>query len=1293
MSEWGTADPNANRIKQTYIKGFLDISGGNMIIEKSSTLQMMSSDYEGQAALIIKPDRLSVFASSTSYDISYTTFAALGTLGVSYENSTVELMGRTKFLASSTLNGNNTIVGNNTTLSDLTVYGDIYGRRNIFVTGDASFNGKLYVVNPALFGSDMSLNGNVKLGSGNRSVAINKDISSAFALDVSGLTILRKTLYVDSDVSLNANLYVNNDLSLNGNLYVVKRSVFTLDVSMLGNLKVGSGSNSFSVNKDISAGIALDVSGLTILRNTLYVGSDVSLNANLYINNDLSLNGNLYVVKRSVFALDASFNGNVKLGSGNRSVAINKDISSAFALDVSGLTILRNTLYVGSDVSLNANLYVNNDLSLNGNLYVVKRSVFTLDVSMLGNLDIGSGSNSVAINKDISSAFALDVSGVTKFRGNMDVAGTFTVNGAPVSGSSGGALTGNVQVGTNSGFVTIDKPYFYADPSLTIYYNFDTSINTGTGIKNNATTSTLYDGLLNVNGSNTNSMIDTTVKKFGASSLKNNPIASNNGVTICNNSSPTTFPVSSSMSFSVWVYKPQTPLSGTFDRIFEISDLQSGGIDNNTIALDINSSGVVLPVLTYAGTATPCINNISLPIISYNVCNGIWNHIAWTITPTNSYIYINGSNTQIDIINNPVPITARKSAFVGYLLNNAATRDFSGNIDDFRYYKDKALNYAEIYQLYNNNFYTFDICGGFLSNGSSVIYEATGSKASANSGSLTLLHGDASGSSSIMFKSVNDPLEYGYIQYEENAVGSTGFHYGLMTIGIENDAGSGSYTAQADRVSLFPSGGTGFVGINTKTPLYSLDVSGILNTNANASINGVSIGRGAGNVATNTAVGFQAIVNTTGSYNNAVGAQALCNNTTGSYNNAVGGQALLNNTTGSFNTGVGHGAGFNVLYNGSNNTFLGALTDLSGSFNNSTAIGYGAQITESNQIVLGRSEEFVEIPGAQLRIKGTGARIILRGSGDAASNSFVLGNGIPNVLSQNRFGIALESASNISYSLPFQINTSGVIGIGYTDSFSTTTTDYLLNVNAGIEIKNALRIKANDARIILKGTDNAPGNSFLLCNGLSNVLSQNIFGIILESASSNYAIPFQINTSGVVAIGYSNSNIPTTSSYLLFVNGGIQGTQFNAISDYRIKENIVPLDESFTIDGLNPVTYNLKSTGRQDIGFIAHEVQEFYPFLVSGEKDGKDTQSLNYNGFIGILTKEIKVLKKKEAKALAKAAEQEARIAEQEARIAEQEAKALAKALAKAAEQDARISDQDQRIQALEKMVFDLINK
>ncbi len=43
---------------------------------------------------------------------------------------------------------------------------------------------------------------------------------------------------------------------------------------------------------------------------------------------------------------------------------------------------------------------------------------------------------------------------------------------------------------------------------------------------------------------------------------------------------------------------------------------------------------------------------------------------------------------------------------------------------------------------------------------------------------------------------------------------------------------------------------------------------------------------------------------------------------------------------------------------------------------------------------------------------------------------------------------------------------------------------------------------------------------------------------------------------------------------------------------------------------------------------IAHEVQEYYPFLVEGEKDGYNTQSVNYIGLIGVLIKEIQELKR-----------------------------------------------------------------
>jgi hypothetical protein len=64
------------------------------------------------------------------------------------------------------------------------------------------------------------------------------------------------------------------------------------------------------------------------------------------------------------------------------------------------------------------------------------------------------------------------------------------------------------------------------------------------------------------------------------------------------------------------------------------------------------------------------------------------------------------------------------------------------------------------------------------------------------------------------------------------------------------------------------------------------------------------------------------------------------------------------------------------------------------------------------------------------------------------------------------------------------------------------------------------------------------------------------------------------------------------------------------------------------VDSLKPVTYFNKKTEKQDIGLIAHEVQEKYPCLVNGEKDGEDYQSINYAGLIPILIKEIQDLKK-----------------------------------------------------------------
>ena len=101
----------------------------------------------------------------------------------------------------------------------------------------------------------------------------------------------------------------------------------------------------------------------------------------------------------------------------------------------------------------------------------------------------------------------------------------------------------------------------------------------------------------------------------------------------------------------------------------------------------------------------------------------------------------------------------------------------------------------------------------------------------------------------------------------------------------------------------------------------------------------------------------------------------------------------------------------------------------------------------------------------------------------------------------------------------------------------------------------------------------------------------------------------------------------------LTANGIIQATQFNTTSDYRIKENPIPLGDpttaNYTIDFLQPYQYQNKLSNQLNIGLIAHEVQEHFPFLVSGEKDATTYQSVNYIGLIPLLIHEIKLLKER----------------------------------------------------------------
>ena len=79
----------------------------------------------------------------------------------------------------------------------------------------------------------------------------------------------------------------------------------------------------------------------------------------------------------------------------------------------------------------------------------------------------------------------------------------------------------------------------------------------------------------------------------------------------------------------------------------------------------------------------------------------------------------------------------------------------------------------------------------------------------------------------------------------------------------------------------------------------------------------------------------------------------------------------------------------------------------------------------------------------------------------------------------------------------------------------------------------------------------------------------------------------------------------TRVGYIQFDN---TNTSYNTSSDYRLKENIVPMTGALdTVAALKPVTYKWKVDGSDGQGFIAHELQEIVPDCVTGEKDAVET--------------------------------------------------------------------------------------
>ena len=370
----------------------------------------------------------------------------------------------------------------------------------------------------------------------------------------------------------------------------------------------------------------------------------------------------------------------------------------------------------------------------------------------------------------------------------------------------------------------------------------------------------------------------------------------------------------------------------------------------------------------------------------------------------------------------------------------------------------------------------------------------------------------------------------------------------------------------------------------------------IVSTDTDMNINGITLGKGGGNVIFNTASGFKALyLNTTGYSNTASGYYALYANTTGYNNTASGNNALRNNTTGYNNTA----SGYKALYNnttGSSNTASGfrALYLNTTGYSN-TASGYYAlyaNTTGYNNTALGNNALRNNTTGYSNIASGFKALYFNTiGNQNTASGNYTLYNnttGSKNTASGNYTLYLNTTGYNNTASGYYALysNTTGYsnTALGYKALRSNTTGNF--NTASG---NNALRNNTTGYNNTALGYYALHSNTTGYNNTASGyyVLRSNTTGNN-NTASGNYAL--YNNTIG--------SNNTASGNYTLYLNTtGYNNTAFGykalrsnttgrlntALGTYALGNNTIGLyNTSF---GYRALYYNTTGNNNTALGY------------------------------------------------------------------------------------------------------------
>ena len=242
-------------------------------------------------------------------------------------------------------------------------------------------------------------------------------------------------------------------------------------------------------------------------------------------------------------------------------------------------------------------------------------------------------------------------------------------------------------------------------------------------------------------------------------------------------------------------------------------------------------------------------------------------------------------------------------------------------------------------------------------------------------------------------------------------------------------------------------------------------------------------------------------------------------------------------------------------------------------------------------------------------------------------------------INANGDGDALVVRDLRDNSVRFKVEAGGKVGIGTSPDFPlhVSSTGTVLGLNATSGAVSQRFNENGTARFFLSTLNGSNGIAFVNGDGTSERIRIDSSGRLLHQTTSASTYPTGTvyamhGVGGDVTLklgGYGSSH--TMMQFLMSGNnakGSIVCTQsetaYNTSSDYRLKENITPIENGLErLNNLKPVKFDWKEDGTTSEGFIAHEVQEIFPDAISGEKDGEDMQGMDYGRITPLLVKAI----------------------------------------------------------------------